>query len=140
MSALDRLKEFVLNHPGYKSEPWINDRGNTVTPGSYHGDRYAFDFKHCKPEDGWRQYDTSQDAHYFGVWVNMNERLTFTYCEGDISLVECPTAESFKAELDNADEVYGKAPPMAIGYDFKDDGTVTRTEFYDKRPSSVEIA
>jgi len=107
----------------YAQQPWTNDRGNLVIPGSQSCDRYVFDSKHCTPALGWEQYDTEQDAWYFGVWVHVAERLTFTYCEGDWSLVQCPTEESFRAELANMAKFYGPPPPalVALGAD----GSVT---------------
>jgi len=122
-----------------KVQPRVNERGNRVYPGSRHGDRYLYDFKVCTKEKGWRQYDTSQDAWYFGMWVHMEEMLTFTYCEGDLTLVVCPTKESFKAELDNAAEFYGAPPPAFVAFSFDEPGKVTRTEVYDARPSSAEV-
>lgn len=150
MTQLDILKKHIEDHPEYrhspgpedtdenaiiiegqlsggpitvkvwKSRPWQNDRGNTVHPGSDHAERYKFD-KMCSPDNGWTQYDTTQDAWYFGVWVHDEERLTFTYAEGDISLVECPTEESFQAELKNMAEFYGPPPPAlkVLGDGFK---------------------
>lgn len=114
----------------------MNERGNAVHNYWADCDRYIFDFKLCTTEEGWRQYDTSQDAHYFGVWVNPQERLILTYAEGGISLVNCGDAESFKAELAHMAEFYGDPPPafIAIG----SDGAVA--EFYDERPTGAEAA
>lgn len=122
-----------------KIPPRTNERGNLVYRGSRHGERYLYDFKICTAAKGWRQYDTSQDDWYFGVWVHMEEMLTFTYCEGDLSLVVCPTKESFKAELDDAAEFYGAPPPAFVAFSFDEPGKVTRTEVYDTRPSSAEV-
>jgi hypothetical protein len=108
----------------------INKRGNTVIRDHADADRYLYDFKVCTPEKGWQQYDTSQDARYFGVWVNKDKRLTFTYCEGDCVLVKCPTEESYKLELADMAEFYGESPPAFVTYEA--DGT--RTEYYDTRP------
>ncbi len=98
----------------------INTRGNTVIrdqdadialeflPG---GDRYAYDFGPCK---GWIQFDTHQDASYFGLWVDTTSRRTFTYCEGDRTLVVCPTQASFRAELEDASRFYDAAFPKEL--------------------------
>lgn len=117
-----------------------NDRGNEVYRnedaeeklGIKRGDeRYFYDFG---PLQSWKQYDTSQDAHYFGVWVNLEQRMTFTYCEGDRILVICPTQESLAAELVDMERFYGDPPPAWIVID--SDGK--RTDVYDPRPA-VEV-
>jgi hypothetical protein len=119
-------------------EPEINSRGNIIER-SFNGqtDRYHFDFDVCK---SWKQFDTKQDASYFGVWVNIEKRQTLTYCEGDITLVICPTIESFRAELEDLEKFYGPQPPAWIGCDgigmvdgkISPEGNVTY--YYDERP------
>ena len=111
---------------------WVNDRGNKCTSHFVeNGERYYYDFEECTPDKGWVQYDTSQDAWYFGVWVNVKDRKVLTYAEGDVTLVECPDDDHLRAELKKMGECYGDPPPAAVGYD--NDGT--RTEYYDERPS-----
>jgi hypothetical protein len=89
-----------------------NERGCKVSRGfDGQGDRYLFDFFVCLPELGWHQYDTDQDAHYFGVWYNLERLTTFTYCEGDLILVEAPGPAEFKNEMQHAAEFYGSPPP-----------------------------
>lgn len=99
-----------FSRPGEDS--YTNKNGCTVT-GTFHPecDRYQFDMKRCAAEDGWEQYDTDQDAHYFGVWVRRSTRETVTYAEGDITHVEAPTDEAFAAELAGMAEFYGPPPP-----------------------------
>ena len=92
------------------------------------GSRYYYDFG---PLRTWQQYDTREDASYFGVWVDLEGMRTFTYAEGDRTLVECPTRETFQAELDDLARFYGPPPPAFVGIDH--DGTVTN--FYTDRPS-----
>ncbi|KKK75288.1 hypothetical protein LCGC14_2875210, partial [marine sediment metagenome] len=77
------------------------------------GERYYWDFGPCGPGTTWKQYDTNQDAWYFGVWVHPEKRLVLTYAEGDLSLVECPSVETFKAELAAMEKRYGDPPPAA---------------------------
>jgi hypothetical protein len=112
-----------------------NERGNTVKTWFVgpNRERYYWDFGPCGPGTGWKQYDTSQDAHYFGVWVHPETRRTLTFAEGDLTLVECPTLDTFRAELDNAAEFYGDPPPAFRVVD-RETGQVTH--FYDKRPSA----
>ncbi|ABF12862.1 MULTISPECIES: hypothetical protein [Cupriavidus] len=98
----------------YREE--VNARGNTVhrdldadlALGFVSRDRYVYDSKLCGA--GWQQYDTDQDAPYFGCWVNLEKRWTMCYAEGDRILVKCPSEESLKAELADMDRFYGRAP------------------------------
>ena len=94
-------------------------------------ERYTFDFDLCRKELGWIQYDTSQDAHYFGVWVHPGEREIFTYAEGDFCLVRCPTEESYHAELQSMAEFYGDPPPCMKIY--RPSGEVIHV--FDERPT-----
>lgn len=62
-------------------------------------DRYKYDFDLCSVAKGWAQIDTSQDAHYYGQWVNPTERKTVCYCEGDVT--EC----SFDTDAELVEEI-----------------------------------
>lgn len=81
----------------------INARGNVILRGpdadralGFRGDdRYTYDYR----LRDWHKMDTWQDAHYFGVWFNDETRQTFTYAEGDRTLVNCPTDASYAAEI-----------------------------------------
>ena len=107
----------------------INERGNLVER-SFHEarDRYHYDFDQCR---GWTQYDTNQDAWYFGIWVNPETRQILTFAEGDETLVTCPTADSYHAELADMAAFYGSPPPAFKS--ISQDGTLT--EYFDKRPA-----
>lgn len=121
--------------PKLETDRRTNERGNAVLDlGLHHGERYLYDFEICTPKEGWKQYDTSQDAWYFGVWVQMKERWILTYAEGDLSLVQCPTQESFQAELKSMADFYGDPPPAFKVIDA--DGTLTH--YFDKRPTGFE--
>ena len=96
-----------------------------------HTERYEFDFERCTPKKGWKQYDTSQDAWYFGVWVHKERRLILTYAEGDISIVKCPSEESYHAELKSMADFYGPPPPAFTTIDYPG-GQMTK--YYDTRP------
>ncbi len=48
---------------------------------------------------GWLQFDTNQDAWYYGVWVNPKLLKTLSYCEGDMYFVVCRDAEHYNAEI-----------------------------------------
>ncbi len=54
----------------------------SVNPGA---GRYVYDMNHCSIAEGWAQVDTSQDAGYFGTWINPARRETVCYCEGDVT-------------------------------------------------------
>ena len=71
--------------------------------------------------------DTDQDAHYFGAWVNKQKRLTLTYCEGDWTLVVCPDADHYNAEVSDMIRFYGE------GYEFKTIGPEGITEYRQDR-------
>ena len=118
------------------SETRTNARGNHVASCFVgpHRDRYHYDFEACRAEDGWRQYDTDQDAWYFGVWVHPARREIVTFAEGDESRVSCPSPDSFRAELAAMAEFYGPPPPAFIVID--DHGQVTKV--YDPRPTGEE--
>lgn len=79
-----------------------NSRGNLVHRYSLSSSRYHVD---CDLGD-WLQFDTDQDAEYFGFWVNPEALMTLTYCEGDWVLVVCPTKEGYNAEIADACRVY----------------------------------
>lgn len=110
----------------------MNERGNHVRRYSYFGaDRYYFDFQLCMPADGWQQFDTDQDAWYFGVWVHRAARMTVTYAEGDLTIVDCPTVETFNAEITDACGFYGEGfVAKAIGPDGITVYCQDRREFY----------
>lgn len=105
----------------------INERGNRIRRSShFDADRYYFDLHVCTPGDGWEQFDTHQDAWYFGVWVHKEARITVTYCEGDVSFVECPTVESYNAEMLDAIAFY--RPGFIAKTIDTDTGEITRYE------------
>ncbi len=114
-----------------QEEPCINERGNNVHS-SFIGsrDRLQFDFGPCSADNGWEQYDTDQDAWYFGVWVHIEKRMTVTYAEGDLSVVTCPTLGTFRVELEDMQRFYGDPPPWAKAFDL--DGT--ETHYIQERP------
>lgn len=108
----------------------INERGNTIQTDFFMDrDRYYYDHRLGSE---WKQYDTDQDAPYFGVWVNVSKRKILTYAEGDLIMCICPTLDSFRAELETMSEFYGSPPPAMRT--ISADGTIT--EYYDTRPTA----
>jgi len=128
--------EFILG----TFEAWKNDEAEQERAKSerryWHGDadRYFFDMAMCRSENGWKQYDTNQDAWYFGVWVNLSERQIVTYAEGDLSVEDCADDAALKAKLKEMEECYGDPPPAFTAIE----STGQVTEFYDTRPSVGE--
>jgi hypothetical protein len=106
--------------PKQWKEEWLNAHGNRVRRTFVNADgslsRYVFDRLH------WEQYDTSQDAWYFGVWVNKRKRQTLTYAEGDLTLVECTDAIAFNLEIESMNRFYGEG---FIAKTIDLDGTMT---------------
>ncbi len=114
----------------------LNDRGNVVTSAFIEGaNRYFFDERVTRGGAGWQQWDTSQDASYFGIWVHRDLRQILTFAEGDITVVECPDDAGFKAEIESMERCYGEAPPAATGID--EDGSITK--YYTGRLSAASL-
>lgn len=86
----------------------INDRGNSIQRGFYPSGRYVVDFAEDYKDEGWQQFDTDQDAHYFGTWVNSKKFQNLAYCEGDWSLVTCEDVEHYNAEIKSMIDFYSE--------------------------------
>ena len=88
---------------------------------SFIGDaeRYLFDFKVCTYAKGWAQFDTRQDASYYGNWINPTTRELLSFAEGDVARTTCDTDEEFVAEVTRAAEWHlandGKRPGIDPG-------------------------
>lgn len=95
---------YILREGKLDAQP--NNRGNQVIRLRAEEDRYIIDFAPDFAAEGWEQFDTSQDAHYFGVWVNYSKRMTLSYAGGDWTLVLCPTLETYLAEIKDAIRFY----------------------------------
>jgi len=57
-------------------------------------------------DDGWELFETDQDASYFGVWINRQQLIVVTYCEGDLHIVRAPDAAAFDAEIAEMESFY----------------------------------
>ena len=89
--------------------------GNMLEQIFISSERYAFDFAKGMRDKGWRQYDTNQDAWYYGIWYNPQTLQTLSYTEGDIYLISCGVWSYFKDEMMGMDEFHGSAaPPCAV--------------------------
>lgn len=80
-------------------------------------ERYCIDFGALQL--GWEQFDTDQDAPYFGVWTHDKQREVLTVCEGDWTLSRYNDQAAYATALEQLREYYGKAPPecRVIGAD-----------------------
>lgn len=115
-----------------KEEPRVNEWGNSVHSAFIGSrDRLQFDCGPCSFDKDWEQYDTDQDAWYFGVWIHREKRMTVTYAEGDLSVVTCPTLESFRAEIASMNKFYGDPPAWARVFDIENG---TETHYIQERP------
>ncbi|QTL93864.1 hypothetical protein [Aeromonas jandaei] len=82
--------------------------GCRIDRGSHQADRYYYD--RTLLAQGWQQFDTEEDAWYFGIWINTEKLETFTYAEGDTSHVIAPSVEAFRAELARLYQYHPQAP------------------------------
>jgi hypothetical protein len=86
-------------------------------------DRYKTEEHLRRVWKGWQQWDTDQDAWYYGVWVNFSRRMIVTYCEGDLYITISLDDASYKAEIQRLKDFHGEAPVTAWAIDA--DGTQT---------------
>lgn len=80
-------------------------------------DRYLYDFGLCKTANGWAQFDTAQDASYFGNWLNPFRLMWFSYCEGDCTLIECESPAEFAEYVRETFALYQKRDDRRPGID-----------------------
>lgn len=113
-----------------------NEHGSIITQEFNPGSRYQYD--HTLLPQGYEQYDTTEDAHYFGVWINPKTRSIFTYAEGDCITVTSPTQEAYDAEIMALNTYYGPPPPFMTTINL-DSGSVTK--HHQTRPTpQLELA
>lgn len=62
-------------------------------------DRYVFDWGDCSTQNGFAQFDTRQDASYYGTWVSPRERKIVNFAEGDVSIETADSDEEFTAAV-----------------------------------------
>ena len=86
----------------------LTGTGCHIDRGSHQADRYYYD--RTLLAQGWQQYDTDEDAWYFGIWIHTEKLETFTYAEGDTNHVIAPNVEAFRAELARLYQYHPQAP------------------------------
>ena len=99
----------------------------------FDGSRYIFD--NSLLDIGFKQYDTDQDAWYFGTWVHLAEYITVSYAEGDICIIKYRNKDVFKKELQRMADFYGEAPPSFISFAEDKNGNIVQTNHYTERPT-----
>ncbi|USV58797.1 hypothetical protein [Aeromonas encheleia] len=106
--ALKLLRRVKKAHQAGRIPLELTVTGCRIDRSSHQADRYYYDRTFLA--QGWQQYDTDQDAWYFGIWINPEKRETFTYAEGDTNHVIAPNVEAFRAELARLYEFHPQAP------------------------------
>ena len=106
--ALKLLRRVKKAHKAGRIPFELTVTGCRIDRGSHQADRYYYD--RTLLAQGWQQYDTEEDAWYFGIWINTEKLETFTYAEGDTSHVIAPNVEAFRAELARLYQYYPQAP------------------------------
>ena len=97
-------ESFKLIWPGTFKKDQAEREGFTVEfffCGDSERCRYNMDNVHIGL--GFYQFDTSQDAIYFGTWVNPSGLQVLQYAEGDISLVTCKSVQDYENQLAKMD-------------------------------------
>ncbi|MGL5340548.1 MAG: hypothetical protein ACRDAR_17970 [Aeromonas veronii] len=95
--ALKLLRRVKKAHQAGRIQLELTVTGCRIDRGSHPVDRYYYD--RTLLAQGWQQYDTEEDAWYFGIWIHTEKLETFTYAEGDTSHVIAPNVKVFRAEL-----------------------------------------
>jgi len=106
--AITLLRRVKKAHKAGRIPFELTVTGCRIDRGSHQADRYYYD--RTLLAQGWQQYDTDQDAWYFGIWINTEQLETFTYAEGDTSHVIAPSVEAFRAELARLYQYHPQAP------------------------------
>ena len=114
----------------FSSRTYVNKSNNTLElcgRGEDFGAESRYFFDSLLLDVGFRQFDTSQDASYFGVWINKSTGTMVTYAEGDVTVTYCPSDKAYRAEL--KDMCAFHRPGCA----FKTIGPEGITEYYEDR-------
>ena len=119
--ALKLLRRVKKAHKAGRIPFELTVTGCRIDRGSHQADRYYYD--RTLLAQGWQQYDTEEDAWYFGIWINTERLETFTYAEGDTHHVIAPNVEAFRTELARLYQYHPQAPAF-ISID-PEAGTVT---------------
>ncbi|BBQ29450.1 MULTISPECIES: hypothetical protein [Aeromonas] len=106
--ALTLLRRVKKAHQAGRILFELTVTGCRIDRGSHQADRYYYD--RTLLAQGWQQYDTEEDAWYFGIWIHTEKLETFTYAEGDTNHVIAPNVEAFRTELARLYQFHPQAP------------------------------
>lgn len=73
-------------------------------------DRYTFD-NITNQLDGWKDWKTSQDCPYFGLWICRDEMQILSYTEGDVYFNQYKSKKSFVEGIKSMIDFYNSNPP-----------------------------
>ena len=77
------------------------DSDKELYDGFYPWDNASFNF-----DQDWSEETAWRDGWHRRVWINIKDRLIFTFCEGDVILNVCNSPEEFYKELFEASNFY----------------------------------
>ncbi|EKP0315531.1 hypothetical protein ACEUB2_04260 [Aeromonas veronii] len=106
--ALKLLRRVKNAHKAGRIQLELTVTGCRIDRGGHQTDRYYYD--RTLLAQGWLQYDTEEDAWYFGIWIHTVKLETFTYAEGDTNHVIAPNVEAFRTELARLYQYHPQAP------------------------------
>ena len=96
---METTRERIEDLNARTAEVHLRRTGTELDPEEYAEDRYAFDFA-LMPTRQWAQVDTTEDAHYYGIWTCPGQRRILSYIEDDITDIRCDTDAEYLAELE----------------------------------------
>lgn len=118
--------EKILSLLGLENDrPEKNRRGNDIYHRWLPVNRYFFD--RILMNKGFKQFDTAQDASYFGVWVSPEQLCSVSYVEGDVIVVCCQDKEHYNAEIKACIDCY-EPGTIAVCIDETGERTVYRQD------------
>ncbi len=111
-----------------RADETVNSHGNRVRHLLLLGDRYLFDLN---LSGEWDQFDTENDASYFGVWVNKSQLRLLSFVEGDLYLTLCADPAGYDAEISDLCSCFGRSPAyVAVSDDLVTVGYQGRSQFF----------
>ncbi len=90
----------------YKPDPLVQTLPSGATEWQAFDDSERYEIDFAPDGKNWDQFDTDQDAPYFGIWVNPTDLQTLRYAEGDWSFIQCENYEQYNREIDSMIEFY----------------------------------